>query len=96
MQPLHPGFTLVVSPLVALIHDQVTKLRAKSVPCTYLTSALSPVDFERIVLGNYDNEALLNSSDIQKPQVPFKILFVTPERVARSSVCHECHDYSFI
>src|SRR5512143_4241159 len=35
-----PGTTLVVSPLIALMHDQVEALRARGVAATYLASTL--------------------------------------------------------
>jgi ATP-dependent DNA helicase RecQ len=38
---LLPGTTLVISPLVALMHDQVTALEARGVPSTYLAATLA-------------------------------------------------------
>ncbi|KAF5834600.1 hypothetical protein DUNSADRAFT_8683, partial [Dunaliella salina] len=35
------GLVVVVSPLIALMQDQVSGLRAKQVPCAYLSSTLS-------------------------------------------------------
>src|SRR5215218_6987499 len=35
-----PGITLVVSPLIALMKDQVEQLNAKQIPATYINSAL--------------------------------------------------------
>src|SRR5512139_958864 len=35
-----PGTTLVISPLVALMHDQVAALAARGVPATYLAATL--------------------------------------------------------
>src|SRR5438309_9653881 len=37
-----PGLTLVVSPLIALMKDQVDALHASGVPATFLNSSLGP------------------------------------------------------
>jgi ATP-dependent DNA helicase RecQ len=39
---LFEGLTVVVSPLIALMKDQVEQLRAYGVPALYLNSTLSP------------------------------------------------------
>ncbi len=39
------GLTLVVSPLIALMKDQVEQLRANGVPAVYLNSSLSPESY---------------------------------------------------
>ena len=41
---LLPGLTLVVSPLIALMRDQVQGLRALGVAATYINSTLSPAE----------------------------------------------------
>ena len=38
------GITLVVSPLIALMKDQVDSLTAAGVPATFLNSSLDPAD----------------------------------------------------
>ena len=44
---LLPGTTLVVSPLVALMHDQVAALAARGVEATYLAATLSSAEMSR-------------------------------------------------
>ncbi|MBI4951606.1 MAG: ATP-dependent DNA helicase RecQ, partial [Myxococcales bacterium] len=52
------GTTLVVSPLIALMHDQVTALAARGVRATYLASTLEPGELGRrtaaLAAGQYD------------------------------------------
>lgn len=42
---LLPGITLVISPLIALMHDQVAQLNQRGIRAVHLTSALSPTQF---------------------------------------------------
>ena len=37
-----PGLTVVISPLIALMKDQVDSLQASGVPATFLNSSLAP------------------------------------------------------
>src|SRR5437016_11338816 len=39
---LMPGLTVVVSPLIALMQDQVDRLQANGVPATFVNSSLNP------------------------------------------------------
>src|SRR5213082_3081688 len=39
---VRPGLTIVVSPLIALMKDQVDALQASGVPATFLNSSLAP------------------------------------------------------
>ncbi|CAI5525331.1 unnamed protein product [Closterium sp. Naga37s-1] len=73
---LYPGISLVVSPLLSLIHDQVMCLSGFGVPAAMLTSTTSK-----------DEERALGCR--------VKLLYVTPEKVARSkrfmSKLEKCH-----
>jgi ATP-dependent DNA helicase RecQ len=63
-----PGTTLVVSPLVALMEDQVRALEARGIPATFLASTLEPE-------VRYSREAWMR-------QGRFKLVYVAPERLA--------------
>tara|TARA_R100000027_G_scaffold58155_1_gene47999 strand:- start:14018 stop:15934 length:1917 start_codon:yes stop_codon:yes gene_type:complete len=64
---LLPGLTLVISPLLALMKDQIDSLRSKGVQAERLDSSLDEEDYRRV------------TADIRKARV--KLLFVAPERL---------------
>ncbi len=64
------GLTLVVSPLIALMKDQVDALRGNGVPAAFINSTM---DFERI--GRVQRAALDGK---------LKVLYAAPERVTTS------------
>lgn len=66
------GMVLVVSPLIALMTDQVYHLRARDIPCALLSSAV-PKEDAQVVL-----EAVRSGHNMPK------LLYVTPERLAKS------------
>jgi ATP-dependent DNA helicase RecQ len=68
---LMPGVTVVVSPLIALMKDQVDKLVAAGVAATFINSSL---DYE---------EARRRQSDVVAGRV--KLLYVAPERLMMPS-----------
>ena len=59
------GLTVVVSPLIALMKDQVEQLRAAGVPAVVLNSSISAEDYQR-------NMALVRQGEV-------KLLYVAPE-----------------
>ena len=61
-----PGTTIIFSPLIALIRDQVQKLQALGIPAAYINSTLSPEE----------KEASLEKAK----QGAFKMLYIAPER----------------
>jgi len=62
-----PGLTVVVSPLIALMKDQVDALQAAGIPATFLNSSLSPsTSRERLV---------------KLERGEYKLLYVAPERL---------------
>ena len=65
---LFPGTTLVVSPLVSLMHDQVRALEERGIPATFLAATLSADEMR-------DRLARLRSG-------AFKLAYVAPERLA--------------
>lgn len=72
-----PGLTVVVSPLIALIEDQLHKLRSIGIPATYLSSQLTTTQYKSIIddLYNFDNVHNSNTT---------KLLYLTPERLGKS------------
>jgi ATP-dependent DNA helicase RecQ len=61
------GVTLVVSPLIALMKDQVDSLTASGIPATFLNSSLDPSEAR-------DRSEALSNGD-------YKLLYAAPERV---------------
>ena len=62
------GLTLVVSPLIALMKDQVDALRANGVPAEFINSTLTYAEIARV--------------QRQAQQGDLKILYLAPERLA--------------
>jgi ATP-dependent DNA helicase RecQ len=62
------GLTVVVSPLIALMKDQVDNLRANGIAAAYLNSALTAAQAAKV-------QALAQKGDL-------KILYLAPERLA--------------
>lgn len=61
------GLTVVISPLIALMKDQVDALRLHGVAAAYLSSTLSPSECDDVVEALYDNR--------------LKLLYIAPERL---------------
>lgn len=64
---VRPGLTVVVSPLIALMKDQVDQLQAAGVAATYLNSTLSADAARSRLAGLHRNE--------------WRLLYVAPERL---------------
>ena len=62
-----PGLTIVVSPLIALMKDQVDQLQAAGVAATFLNSTLSSAEARSRLAGLHRNE--------------WRLLYVAPERL---------------
>jgi ATP-dependent DNA helicase RecQ len=62
---LFDGLTVVVSPLISLMKDQVEQLRAAGVPCLFLNSSLSPQEYQE------------NMDYVKRGEV--KLMYVAPE-----------------
>ena len=65
------GVTLVISPLISLMADQVAALKAAGVPAAYLNSMLTPRQMELALERAY--------------QGAYKIIYVAPERLETAS-----------
>ncbi|HEV2149462.1 MAG TPA: ATP-dependent DNA helicase RecQ [Longimicrobiaceae bacterium] len=70
---LLPGVTLVVSPLISLMQDQIESLKAKGVPAEFINSTLTPRQAEKRLLMAEDGEV--------------KLLYVAPERFDSPTFC---------
>ena len=66
-----PGLTVVVSPLISLMKDQVDQLRLLGVDAGYLNSAQTPQEQQQVLEGCHSNR--------------IKLLYVAPERLLMSS-----------
>jgi ATP-dependent DNA helicase RecQ len=69
---LFEGLTVVVSPLISLMKDQVEQLRAFGVPSLFLNSSLSPQEYQE------------NMEYVRRGEV--KLLYVAPETLLTSRV----------
>jgi len=75
---LLPGVTVVISPLISLMKDQVASLRAAGCPAAFLNSSLTASEYSRTV------------AEIRGGRV--KLLYVAPERLYRELPMPEEHD----
>ena len=67
---VQPGLTVVVSPLIALMKDQVDALQAAGVPATFLNSSLAAGQSRERLRGLHNGE--------------FRLLYAAPERLMLS------------
>ena len=63
-----PGTTIVVSPLIALMQDQVSALEARGVAATFLASTLDPATLRERLAGMMRGD--------------YQLVYVAPERLA--------------
>lgn len=64
---LLPGLTLVISPLISLMKDQVEALREDGIPAAYLNSSLDTQERREVLAGLGRGE--------------FRLLYIAPERL---------------
>ncbi|GHU49873.1 DNA helicase RecQ [Clostridia bacterium] len=69
---LLPGVTLVISPLISLMRDQVQALVVSGVPAAYINSSLTDAQYAK-VMSNAANGA-------------YKIIYIAPERLLAPSI----------
>ena len=67
---LRDGLTVVISPLIALMKDQVDAMQSAGVPATFLNSSLAQGESRPRLRGLHQGE--------------FKLLYVAPERLMLS------------
>lgn len=75
---VHDGLTLVVSPLIALMHDQVRHLKEAGVPAASLDSLMTPPEKDAAV-------QLIRQGRV-------RIVFVSPERLEQPGFRKLCQD----
>jgi len=69
------GVTIVISPLIALMKDQVDSLEAVGIPATFINSSISPLETARRL------EKVKNGF--------YKIVYIAPERFYNQAFTHE-------
>ena len=70
------GITIVISPLISLMKDQVEALRQAGVPAAYINSSLSSAEYSTTL-------SMINSGEC-------RILYIAPERLAAESFISLC------
>lgn len=63
---IFPGITIVISPLISLMKDQVDQLSERGIPCTFISSIIS--------------EKEINNRIQKMKQGKYKIVYIAPER----------------
>lgn len=61
------GLTIVISPLISLMKDQVDAMKEMGIPCNYINSSLSSEEFNEVLNGVKEEK--------------YKILYIAPERL---------------
>ena len=74
-----PGLTVVVSPLISLMKDQVDQLRLLGVEAGYLNSAQTAQEQQKVLEGCHNNR--------------IKLLYVAPERLLMSSFIRQLQQW---
>ncbi|MDD2362305.1 MAG: DNA helicase RecQ [Oscillospiraceae bacterium] len=69
---LLPGVTLVVSPLISLMRDQVQALTANGVPAAFINSSLTSSQWQRVMANARSGQ--------------YKIIYIAPERLLTPSM----------
>ncbi|KAK0468201.1 P-loop containing nucleoside triphosphate hydrolase protein [Desarmillaria tabescens] len=77
---LHRGCTLVISPLISLISDQIMHLQEAGINAVKLTGSTSKEEQKAITRNLYDLAA-----GKLKPEQEIRLVYVTPEKIARSN-----------
>lgn len=70
------GITIVISPLISLMHDQVTALNSMGIHSAYINSSLTSEQYERVIRNARAGE--------------YKIIYVAPERLETGSFLNLC------
>ena len=77
---LRDGLTIVISPLISLMKDQVDALQASGVAATFLNSTLDGPESRARLRGLYNGE--------------FRLLYVAPERLMLESFIEKVREWN--
>lgn len=77
---IYDGITLVISPLISLMKDQVSSLIQSGIPAAYINSSLTPTQ---------NIKALRNAANGK-----YKIIYVAPERLTTNEFQNFCRKVS--
>ncbi len=77
---LRPGLTIVISPLISLMKDQVDALQASGVAATFLNSTLDGTEARARLRGLYNGE--------------FRLLYLAPERLMLDSFLEKVREWN--
>ena len=69
---LLPGMTIVISPLISLMKDQVSSLKEAGCPAAFLNSSLSAAEYSQVM------DEVLNGE--------IKLLYIAPERLQKAEL----------
>ncbi|XP_076915597.1 ATP-dependent DNA helicase Q-like 4A [Bidens hawaiensis] len=69
---IYPGITLVISPLVSLIQDQIMHLLQANIPAAYLSANMEWTEQQEIL------------RELASEYCNYRLLYVTPEKIAKS------------
>jgi len=77
---IRPGLVLVISPLIALMKDQVDALQASGIAATFLNSSLDAKESRERIAKLHNGE--------------FRLLYVAPERVMLDGFLRDLHSWN--
>jgi ATP-dependent DNA helicase RecQ len=77
---MRPGLTVVVSPLIALMKDQVDGLQAGGIAATFLNSSLGAADSRQRLRGLHHHE--------------YRLLYAAPERLALAGLLRDLQQWN--
>ncbi|KAI1729407.1 DEAD/DEAH box helicase domain-containing protein [Ditylenchus destructor] len=73
----HEGLTIVFTPILALIQDQIAGMRSRNISCATLNSTLEPEEKRKI------------KEDLKQEHPKLRILFITPETACKDKQLRE-------
>ncbi len=73
---IFPGLSIIISPLISLMQDQVDHLLAKNISATFINSQLDTKTIEKRLRGLYHNQ--------------YKFLYLAPERLSNQNIIDLC------